>query len=154
MRVFYGTPAEFREVAHLFNDSTVPQLPLAADMTGRRQQVQQSQGDLADMVYQAIIAAPVTPSQRRVLDALTTAAPGSITRGDLQAAVPDVRNIGGVIGGIGLRLVNRGWPSRHESGVRPSRRIIIRERNATGEVTYRASEALVAAWQLFNGGAA
>jgi len=63
-----------------------------------------------------------------------------------------VRNIGRVLGGFGLRLVNRGWPSRHETGVRPSRRIIIRDRNANGEATYRASDALVAAWRRFNNG--
>ena len=154
--VIEGTPEELQSIQQL-RQLLESHAPVASASTnGAEPSTQREPVVTADMVYRALVAPPLNVNQRRIIDAVVEASPGKVDIASLQARLPGVRNIGGVIGGLGLRFKGtRGWPRRRDTGIRPSRHVLIRERDPNSHVTtYRASPELVQAWQRFNAAAA
>ena len=101
----------------------------------------------AEMVKRALIGSPPSRDQRLIIETLVRAYPNKVA----VEKIPVV-NVGTHLGGIG-RALNRlpEYPKKDDTGLRPSRHVIIRERDPdTAAVTYRASRELVDAWKEYD----
>jgi len=101
----------------------------------------------AEMVKRAFIGTPPSRDQGLIIETVVTAYPNKVA----VEKIPVV-NVGTHLGGIG-RALNKlpEYPKRNDTGLRPSRHVIIREKDPdTGAVTYRASRELVDGWKEYN----
>lgn len=131
MRVFSGTPDEYKQVAHLFTDAAAPSPIVSAGIT-------------ADAIYAAFRQTPPGAAQEALIEAVVAAYPGQITKKDLQNRLP--AKLGGVLGNVGRILTSGGVPKRSASGKRPSRQVIHYDRKTR---SYSTTNELVEAWRRF-----
>jgi len=148
MRVFIfdGTPEELCAVPQL--EQLIQTSPTSATALAHEPSDETSDDDnaMAKLILRGLNASPPPPSQRGLIARLANAYPDALTTAEAEAAAG--KQIGGVIGGLGLRFKHvRGWPRRAADW--PSRYAIRRETDADGIVRYRATPALVAAWGQF-----
>ena len=116
MRVFYGTPQEFKEVAHLLNADDHRTSATAAQRTNGSNSSEAIQGDFKlspELIELALNRIPLSRKQSKVWRAIADAYPNWITAAELAERTGIERHrLSGVWGALGRRLANTpGWPA-------------------------------------------
>jgi hypothetical protein len=111
MRVFVGTPAEYKEIAHLFAEN-----PVVEDQKASVPEVSEAAESAAevspDVIERALTRIPLSKNQAAVLRAVVEVTPGWITTVELAERTKRTRQeLSGVWGALGRRAAGtKGWP--------------------------------------------
>jgi hypothetical protein len=116
MRVFVGTPAEWKEISHLFVENPVmdSQKVPAPEVSGPPERVVEVSPEVIELGLTRI---PLSKNQRAVLRAVIEASPDWISSAELAKATGLSRSeLSGVWGALGRRASGtKGWPERGEA---------------------------------------
>jgi hypothetical protein len=111
MRVFVGTPAEYREIAHLFAENPVieGQKALAPDVPSPVESAPEVSSEVIEL---ALTRIPLSKNQVAVLRAVVEVSPGWISTVELAQRTGLTRQeLSGVWGALGRRAAGtKGWP--------------------------------------------
>ncbi|MBR0703125.1 hypothetical protein JQ599_24705 [Bradyrhizobium diazoefficiens] len=142
--IIEGTPAELEALPQFKTLITGAQAPIVKpgapeDISPDASSSEEDDSPVsAELVKRALLRIPIPENQKAVIGVLFHTRDWISVRDLAGKAGVEEKSLGGIIGGLGLRLSGtRGWPRKYHS--RPSRLLIDKEKH-DGVIHYRAKD--------------